>query len=1056
MTDRPDPAPEAAPDPAVPPREPAPPRALDDVLAGLRRRSLLVHGTAAALALAGVLALLVLAAAVALGLGAPVWLRGIAFAAAAGLAVVAAGWAFRRIAATSDAELAEALERADPDAAGLATAVSLRDELPQLEAEAPEKRAFSPELARAHVEAAAHRAFLLDPRRAFDLRPVKRVAAGAGGAVLALAVVALLSDAASPGLGRLARGDARAEATGGDPRAEPITSEVKLTYLYPAYTGLPTKVVEGTAGDIAAPKGTEVRLETRADREVAKAFVEVDGASLPLQVTGGRDLAGTISVQKSGSYAFRFEDARGRVLAVGPPIPIVAAEDGAPQVKLLAPVAELVVGERDRVELAWEASDDYGVAKLELVFKVGGGDEEVAPIGTLDRTPRRADGKHPWELAPLGLRPGDVVTYYVRAFDADGVQGGKHGVSRTQTLKVFSEAEHRRELVARVEKAWEKMVVALGDRITPREGPQAVEGAQRIPAGRPADEQVAEVVGELKELGAALRKDEKAPRELAVAAVNIATGLDGKTRLTRQVRHSAQQRAAVGDLGALPRLDAAEGAEQKELENDVLYLEALLDRQKLEEMRELAREMSDSRRELARLLEQYKQEASDPVKRRIQQEIARLKARMAELMKKMAELGKSIQDEHLNAEAMKQLAEQKDMMGELDELQKLLAEGKIDEAMQKLQELGMQLDEMEKDLEKAQDGQTEQSPEMKELAEQLKKFQDELSDLKETEEQLAKRTEELKRDYQRQIQKELAEKGQKAVDELRAKVEKAREKLADVPEGFTSFSQRENALDGAKERLEDLDHALAAKDFDAARESAESALMYEQSVTGDLERELEYGSAFRGRPEPGLAEANRNAREAERLTAEVKKELDELFPDPSEKMSGAQKQQMEQMAREQRQLRERMQALREQAAKIGEKAPIFDQDAERAMAGAQGSMEDASGRLGGRDPGGALASERRALEQLQGLEDAMEQAMQRARKNGTGKGFPLPLAMRGGRGSEDGIDGEMNPDEKVLIPGADQYKVPEEFRRDILEAMKQGAPDAFREHVKEYYEEIVK
>jgi len=46
--------------------------------------------------------------------------------------------------------------------------------------------------------------------------------------------------------------------------------------------------------------------------------------------------------------------------------------------------------------------------------------------------------------------------------------------------------------------------------------------------------------------------------------------------------------------------------------------------------------------------------------------------------------------------------------------------------------------------------------------------------------------------------------------------------------------------------------------------------------------------------------------------------------------------------------------------------------------------------------------------------------------------------------------------ETVKIPGADEYRAPKEFRQDLLEAMKRGAPSEYKEQVKRYYEELVK
>ncbi len=45
----------------------------------------------------------------------------------------------------------------------------------------------------------------------------------------------------------------------------------------------------------------------------------------------------------------------------------------------------------------------------------------------------------------------------------------------------------------------------------------------------------------------------------------------------------------------------------------------------------------------------------------------------------------------------------------------------------------------------------------------------------------------------------------------------------------------------------------------------------------------------------------------------------------------------------------------------------------------------------------------------------------------------------------------------MRIPGADEYRAPQEFREDILEAMKkETAPEGFADMVKRYYEELIR
>ena len=54
-------------------------------------------------------------------------------------------------------------------------------------------------------------------------------------------------------------------------------------------------------------------------------------------------------------------------------------------------------------------------------------------------------------------------------------------------------------------------------------------------------------------------------------------------------------------------------------------------------------------------------------------------------------------------------------------------------------------------------------------------------------------------------------------------------------------------------------------------------------------------------------------------------------------------------------------------------------------------------------------------------------------------------------------DGNGFEEDTVKIPGSDQYKPPEAFREDILDAMKkEKAPEAFKDQVKRYYEELTR
>ena len=46
--------------------------------------------------------------------------------------------------------------------------------------------------------------------------------------------------------------------------------------------------------------------------------------------------------------------------------------------------------------------------------------------------------------------------------------------------------------------------------------------------------------------------------------------------------------------------------------------------------------------------------------------------------------------------------------------------------------------------------------------------------------------------------------------------------------------------------------------------------------------------------------------------------------------------------------------------------------------------------------------------------------------------------------------------DRVEIPDAESSRAPAEFRKELLDAMKQAPPEKYKERVKQYYEELVK
>lgn len=901
-------------------------------------------------------------------------------------------------------------------------------------------------LANAFLRQMDERARTVAPQSIVDSRGVRRAGLGVGALVLALAVVLVLAGARwREGVGKALQKVTQPEAAA---LVEPITGDIELTYRYPAYTGLAPRTVAGSNGEVSAPAGTEVRLKTRSDREVDRAEIVVNGEALPLKVEGRRDLSGSFIAKKAGHYRFVFYEGKGtKPDATGPEIPLNVEADAPPQVTLMTPAPELEIDPGQKVTLKYEATDDYGLNGLALVFRAPGAKEETrVPLQREDG--RRSRDTYTWDLGTLKVQPGDRITYYVEAKDNDTVEGPKRGVSRTQVLRIYSAAEHRRAALEKAEALWGRMVDHLADRL---EGPDRApkKDPQQVTAGQSVDASGQQLVADMRTLGQELSRERDAPTELYNALSNIAQTLGRRVTSTSDFRrlYLRTVRLRNEDWGTGNRLSSAVEEEIEELEKDILYLESLLDRQKLEALQEMAKRLAAERRELASLIEQYKSNPDEASRQQVMQQIEQLKARIQELYRRMAELRKTIHDEHLNAEALAEMAKDQDVRDDLDEVERLMREGKTDEALAKLQELGQQMDEMLSSLDQAQDEfGSEQYPE---LAEKFGKFMKDLETTASEQQKVAEQTRALRDQARERNRDQLAERGKAMREEMMRQVEQVQKDYKGMqPDELNSRASR--PLEEAQNELENLKNALKVNDFDLAAEAAQRAEDAARQLAMLAEQQRQLDEMY-GNPEEVIQKSqqlaqrmNKDARQVE----DVSRKLESLFPQPGSQMTQQERQQLQQLAQQQQQLEQKAQGLRQQMQEMEQTAPIFGQEAGEQMDQIGQRMGEAAQRMQGKDPGKGYGEQQAAME---GLRQFQQQMKESQRGKGKGRGLPLPMGM-GDKREGNGRD----PRDKVEIPDEDAFQAPKEFRKDLLDAMKQGAPEKYQEQVKRYYEELVK
>jgi len=197
----------------------------------------------------------------------------------------------------------------------------------------------------------------------------------------------------------------------------PYVDDISLEYHFPAYTGLSPRRQDGS-GDIAALAGTRVRIEITSTMAVSSGALVVDETdSTELEIAEGGILVGNLSVRREGLYRILLETpTTGRVVG-SPDYFIDMLADLPPSVSFEKPGRDITVTSIEEVFTQIVSEDDYGVGGLELVYSINGGSEQTVALYSGRGSRRELSASHTFYLEEVDLVPGDIVSYYARAFE---------------------------------------------------------------------------------------------------------------------------------------------------------------------------------------------------------------------------------------------------------------------------------------------------------------------------------------------------------------------------------------------------------------------------------------------------------------------------------------------------------------------------------------------------------------------------------------------------------------------------------------------------------------
>ncbi len=232
----------------------------------------------------------------------------------------------------------------------------------------------------------------------------------------------------------------------------PFLRQLQLRVVPPAYTGRPSRQLAPNVGDVTALPGTEVRVSAAlGGASVSNATLAFDDGRAQSLSVNSDSATGRFLLRREGSYTLRLQSNDGIPNRAPIRYDVSLQADARPSVSFLQPdgTAELTPDLTQPLRL--QLSDDYGFRRVRLFYRRAGSDSSFASTALPLPNPQQTDQvlRHTWLLVQesgLELERGDAVTYYVKAWDNDTVNGPKSGRTVTQRLRFPSLTEQYREL----------------------------------------------------------------------------------------------------------------------------------------------------------------------------------------------------------------------------------------------------------------------------------------------------------------------------------------------------------------------------------------------------------------------------------------------------------------------------------------------------------------------------------------------------------------------------------------------------------------------------------
>ena len=900
-------------------------------------------------------------------------------------------------------------------------------------------------------------------------------------------------------------------------RPEYRIKDLSLTFAFPAYTQLKRKTIFPSDGSIKALPGTQVKIKGKSNQPVDGVVLAVNNRDyFIMELKDSKNLEGSLILREKGHYQFKIKQQDGQKILLEEKYPIELEQDKSPQVILFPANPKPVYYETDNVQMFYEAHDDFGIRQIDLIAQVN---ETILKksVKRFKRSVKDSTGSFTWSLSLENLQQGDEVQYFLEIKDNDNITGPNAGQSEIYRFTIFDSRKERENLVHLQEELSEKMIVLLANGLVEGDvlkttATDAMYGKKLLASHADA---LIDIIGLAQRIKEQAKDFDYFPRPYLTLLNNIITRLttlreeqiDAINKIQRTILKPTQVSFAMDSVEIL------NGRMVTNLEQSILYLIKITNRQKMDQVMDLENQLSKLTEALQEEFEKIRNKKSPLTPNQLQAQLDKIQQTLQKMMEKLSQQNQAMPDEFLNFKAYRSL-NLEETLASLEKIKDLASQGRMDEALEELKKvvedlrmLANQLDQAISSMDSLVDNQileqiNESVMQLEIMEKKQKGVLQETSEINQKLRAYQARQfdsliksffDELKKDVQA-IQDILKE-DSSYLDEHRTMIKtrevmqeeaKIRQKIKSLNQKTIDSSLNEDLADNFKtlndtrrqlsKTISEIDN-LRTRGIQEFKENLPQIkkkyeTLKELTELNDLNEfnvlfKNTYPEIFRwqgnmrtSRNQDIGDRLNQDLREIARLNAEISKKLGSMKRS-IEKNSQAlltdkEKTKLSQLAKREKEMSQQAKEMRDLFNKMNQENPLLPPSLSQNMGNAERNLKNAQNRLKARQVQRGIDSENKALKSLQ----ATKKLLNEIKNSGTqmsdrgNKETPLRLGTGNRRDPRRGGSPRMQK-ERVLLPSEDQYKVPRAFREEILDAMKKQTPKNYERLVNEYYKELV-